>query len=427
MPSCGGRIGGTGAPGGGLDGALAGSPAQLPPRPIGDIVGTRVTRGGSVLDGVGTGFVVSTGPSPQANPAMAFDGTNFLVVWEDSRSGTQDIFGARVTPSGTMLDRRGFAVAPQEFTDQRSPAVAFDGTNFLVVWEDSRSGTQDIFGARVTPGGKVLDADGSFLTISDAAGDQTSPAVAFNGTNHLVAWSDFRNGSTSDIRAARVTPAGNVLDASATGFAVSSAAGDQSSPAVDFDGTNHLVVWSDFRNGSASDIYGARVTPGAAVLDTAAAGFAVSTAPSVQSFPAVAFDGTRHLAVWRDLRHGASNSDIYGTRVSVAGQVLDGAATGIAIADEPKNQSSPTVAANGPFLVAWRDRRSTTFDVYGARVNGANGAVLDATGFVVAGGPTAEQSPALARALGDDWTVVYQRYDAAFATDRPFMRTVSPK
>ena len=401
-------------------------PVRLPPRPNGDIVGTRVTRGGTVLDGVETGFVISTGPSAQADPAVAFDGTNYLVVWEDSRHGAPDIFGARVTPSGTVLDRRGFAVASQEFTDQRSPVVDFDGTNFLVVWEDGRSGTQDIFGARVTPDGSVLDA-GSPLTISDAAGDQTSPAIAFNGTNHLVVWSDFRNGSTSDIRGARVTPGGNVLDGPATGFAVSSAPGDQSSPAVDFDGTNHLVAWTDFRSGSTSDIYGARVTPGTNVLDTAATGFAVSTAPSVQSFAAVAFDGTRHLVVWRDLRHGPANSDIYGTRVSVAGQVLDGRATGIPISDEPKNQSAPTVAANGPFLVAWRDRRSATFDVFGARVNGGNGAVQDPNGFVVAGGPTAEQSPAVASALDDDWTVVYQRYDAAFGTDRPFMRTVSPK
>ena len=184
----------------------------------------------------------------------------------------------------------------------------------------------------------------------------------------------------------------------------------------------------DLRHGVAnSDIYGARVTAAGTVLDGAATGFAVSTAASHQSFPAVAFDGTRYLVVWKDLRHGPSNSDIYGTRVNPAGTVLDGTTTGLPISDEPKNQSAPTVAANGPFLVAWRDRRSTTFDVYGARVNGANGAVLDATGFVVAGGPTAEQSPAAARALGDDWTVVYQRYDAAFGTDRPFMRTVSPK
>lgn len=34
--------------------------------------------------------------------------------------------------------------------DQRSEAVAFDGTNYLALWTDQRLGTDDVFGARVS-------------------------------------------------------------------------------------------------------------------------------------------------------------------------------------------------------------------------------------------------------------------------------------
>ncbi len=52
---------------------------------------------------------------------------------------------------------------------------------------------------------------------------------------------------------------------------------DQASPAVAYDGTNFLVVWQDFRDGgSSSDIYGTRVSGTGAVLDSC--GFAISTA-----------------------------------------------------------------------------------------------------------------------------------------------------
>ena len=38
----------------------------------------------------------------------------------------------------------------------RGPAVAFDGANFLVVWTDYRSGS-DIYGFQVCPAGSVLE------------------------------------------------------------------------------------------------------------------------------------------------------------------------------------------------------------------------------------------------------------------------------
>ena len=38
---------------------------------------------------------ISTAANVSSRPAVAFDGTNFLVVWQDLRSGTStDIYGA---------------------------------------------------------------------------------------------------------------------------------------------------------------------------------------------------------------------------------------------------------------------------------------------------------------------------------------------
>src|SRR5207244_336680 len=126
--------------------------------------------------------VLGDAPGNQVEPAAAFDGTNYLVVWDDERAsadGTKDIYGARVTPDGTVLDRVGFAISTAN-DDQFAPAVAFDGTNFLVVWGDQRGATTDVYGARVTPDGTVLDPNGFPIVIRPRA--QLWPSVAFDGT-----------------------------------------------------------------------------------------------------------------------------------------------------------------------------------------------------------------------------------------------------
>jgi hypothetical protein len=392
-----------------------------------DIVGSRVSSGGSVVDGATKGFAVSTVALPRSFAAVASDGTNDLVVWEDNNGGNTQVRATRMTPGGTVLDPIALPLSPSSLIDKR-PAVAFDGTNYLVVWDEFRSGpTLDIRGTRVTPGGAVLDPAGIAISAVPGVGNlETDPAIAFDGTNYLVVWTDSRPGSTTDVFGTRVTPGGTVLDGVTTGIPISTAANNQAGAAVAFDGTNYLVVWGDTRSG-ASDVFGTRVSPAGSVLGSAATGFAVSTAANLQFDVAVAFDGTNYLAAWTDSRSGSGN-DIYGTRISPAASVLDGVTTGIPISTAPKDQNAPSVGVNGAFLVAYRDRRlgNTYDDVYGTRVGG-NGTVQDPSGFAVSALPVPEGSPAVMAAPGDDWLVAYPRYDSLATTTPVFSRLVSPK
>src|SRR5207244_1699991 len=93
---------------------------------------------------------------------------NLCPLWSFRRNSLHDIFGARVTTAGQVLDEFPIFTAPG---GQVLPSVAFDGVNYLVIWSDTRSGSPvgpdaDIFGARVTPAGSVLDSEG--IPISTA-------------------------------------------------------------------------------------------------------------------------------------------------------------------------------------------------------------------------------------------------------------------
>lgn len=361
---------------------------------LGDVVG-RVWQSHAACRTVGldageflldTGITYGPAPSIQAAPAVGFDGVDFLVVWEDQRGGDWDIWGARVTSAGTVLDSAGFVIAVAA-GDQRHPAVAFDGTVYLVVWTDRRGADNDIRGARVRPTGVVLDP--AAFVISSAGSNQEYPTLTFDGANFMAAWEDDRNGSTNaDIYGARVTHAGVVLDPN--GLVISSAPNHQYYPRVSSDGTNSLVVWQDWRKGAdSSDIYGARVTPSGTVLDPS--GFVISGAAGRQCVPASIFDGVDFLVVWQEQEWEAG---IIGVRVTPAGTVLD--SQGIVISAAPGGVSAPTTAFDGTnCLVAWVDKRNGATDIYGARVSLA-GTVLDTAGIPICQAARYQRCPVLA-------------------------------
>ena len=214
------------------------------------------------------------------------------------------------------------------------PAVAFDGMNYLVVWHDYRNDGMgyNIRGSRVSASGEVLDPDA--IAVSSAPGNQIYPAIAFDGTDYFVAWSDARNGGANDIYAARITQSGQVIDPE--GIAISVVGGDQSSPAVAFDGTNYFVTWQDGRSQVSSDIYGARVSSSGAVLDSIP--ITISTSMYLQSEVTLVYGGMSCMAVWTDRRNG-NDSDVFASRLDQAGHVID--PDGIAVSMAASNQMGP--------------------------------------------------------------------------------------
>jgi hypothetical protein len=360
-----------------------------------------VARFGSapVLDA--SGILLST-IAAQGASSVGFDGTNYLVVWEDFRSGSEiDLFATRVTPAGEVLDPNGILIGGAG--DQRAPAVTFDGTNYLVVWQRSAPDPH-IRGVRISPAGTPLG--GSFV-VSDTAGNQETPSVAFNGTNFLVTWQDLPSPSVFPrIRAARVSPAGTVLDP--TPIVVPTTALAAEAPTVAANGTTFLVAWQDLRSTTDYDLWAARISGAGAVLD--ASGFPVAASPDDEFAPAAAAGGGNTLVAWT--RVTGAQLDIRATRISGAGAVLD-ADPGIAIATDAADQDQPSLAFNGSFLVLWRDRRNGNADIFGNRVTTA-GATEDGSGFEVQAGPGEDGRPSVTNGHGGGWGASYDRANRAF-------------
>lgn len=247
----------------------------------------------------------------QKCPAIGFDGTNFLVVWHDGRNqGLFDIYGTRWSPDGTALGRSGFRISEGR-DDETQPAVAFDGTNYLVVWQEEQGNNWDIWGRFVTPQGKVA---GKSFAVGQSAGNQTLPAISFDGTNYFVVWQDDRDGINS-IYGTRASTSGTILDGD--GRPVASDSTGKTSPAVAFDGTNFFVVYGDSLLGG--DIWGMRVGQDGYVVDRSPV--RITSAPGDQASPAVAFAFGNYFVAWGDQR--TETTKLYGARVTPHRIVLD--------------------------------------------------------------------------------------------------------
>jgi hypothetical protein len=321
-----------------------------------DIYGAIVDSTGNVTPAAG--IAISTASQIQSNPKVVFGGGNYMVVWQDTRSGTSDIWGARVDTSGTVLDPTGFQVYVGAGA-QITPAIAFEGAEYAVTWTDQGAPTNDIVMARVSTAGVVLDSPP--IAVSTAAGTQQNPA-ACSGPDFLFAWTDNRNAVTAgDIYAARALSDGTVSDPS--GIPVSTSANRQRTPSAAFDGTNFLVVWSDDRGDALGDIYGVRVNGTGTVLDPS--GIAISTAQDMQRNPTAAFDGTNYFVVWEDRRNGV-DTDLYGARINASGTLLD--ASGLTVASAPGDQTEPFVIFDGTnYFLVWSQTSAGVMSIYGAR------------------------------------------------------------
>ncbi|MFA5033217.1 MAG: T9SS type A sorting domain-containing protein [bacterium] len=335
------------------------------------------SKSGEFLVDTNIAFVPTVGGSQyRFKPSIAFDGTNYFVVWENKHYGTDypRIYGARVSKSGVFLDSAGIAISS---APSWHPSVAFDGTNYFVVW----NGDTSIYGARVSTSGIVLDSQA--IAISPQG---LEPSLIFGTTNYFAVW---RYGS--NIYGTRINPAGIVLDT--TKIVITDAPSVKTSPFIAFDGANYFVVWEDNRNdpGKSTDIYGTFVSQDGTVSDTS--GIPISTAQEDQRCPTVAFDGTNYLVVWGDLRVTGTCSDIYGVRMNTSGAILD--SPEILISTAPNWQEEPFICFNNPYyLVAWFDFRSDTGDIYGARIN-TGGIVLDTQGIPLSTAPFTQLYPSI--------------------------------
>jgi hypothetical protein len=294
-----------------------------------------------------------------------------IIAWEDTRSGTSDIYAQRVSAGGlAQWTADGVAISPAANSQRNCQMVSDGAGGAIIAWEDFRSGTTyDIYAQRVSAGGLPQWTAGG-VAISTAAGNQQKCQIVSDGAGGaVIGWEDFRSGTTYDIYAQRVS-AGGLPQWTADGVAISTAADSQQKCQIASDGAGGAIIaWEDFRSGTTYDIYAQRVSAGGLPQWTAD-GVAISTAAGHQMTCQIVSDGAGGAIIaWEDLRSGTT-FQIVAQRVS-AGGLPQWTAGGVAITLAPNDQLTCQMVSDGAggAIIAWHDFRSgTDFDIVAQRV-----------------------------------------------------------
>ncbi|QDE69114.1 hypothetical protein [Myxococcus xanthus] len=309
-------------------------------------------------------------------PAVAYGDGKYFAVWTDVRTG--GIWGTRVKPDGTVLDKGGIRINISDETGSQ-PGIAFNGTHFFVVW----GGRDGVDGVRVKPDGTVV---GPVFRVIQTDEFQGPTRVACSPKICLVTYTVTGDTETV-IFVTRVTKAGVVLPSSDRSISAGLNYAADASAAWNNSKKEFLVVWSD-QHGEGpenADIYGNRVKEDGTVLDDD--GFPISTAEGAQTTPDVEWTGKNYQVVWSDTRNG--NPDIYGARVNGQGKVKD--PDGIPITIAAAAQTAPRIAHhNNKSLVVWDDTRNGPHSIWGSRWD-EDGDVWDGSGFPISSEGLAQQ------------------------------------
>jgi hypothetical protein len=128
-----------------------------------------------------------------AHPAVAAADSNVhIVFWSNRNGNNHEIYYFRSTDYGTSWNGEPIRLTNAQKTS-RHPSIAVSGTNNIhVVWQDNRDGNDEIYYKRSTDNGVTWEQD---MRLTNAPNSSRHPSIVVSGINIHLVWQDNRTGN----------------------------------------------------------------------------------------------------------------------------------------------------------------------------------------------------------------------------------------
>jgi hypothetical protein len=299
----------------------------------------------------GTDVRVTFDAGTSAYPWVTWTGSEFGVAWEDRRDGNTDIYFRGLDATGTLLGSE--LRVTDHFTFSEEPAIAWTGSQYLLAFTDARDASPaglQIYTATVDALGATSGAPARLSEESQSAREVAMVwATSFGG----VAWLDERN-AEQDIYFALVDDGGARIGSDLR--LTNASSGQRGDPTVTWLGTSFAVAWFDDEGEGRALYHGGVDTDGTEIGSETE----VTTDASMVHEPSIAWSGSLLGVAWYD--HKAGNDEVYFTLLSPDGAVVG---SEVRVTDDPSASRDPDVCWTGSsFAVFYDDDRSGNTELY---------------------------------------------------------------
>ncbi len=282
---------------------------------------------------------------------IAFDGTNYLAGLSGDMMSDSNLTLQFFTQTGQLLGNR---ISLGETGS--APLVAFDGTNYLVVWADryvslnddgEQAGMTNYHGRFINPAGTFTGSKFSIAPDAYIKGG-TGNELHFNGSNYFFIYREEAENdpnNTGPIYGRFISTTGLLLG---NPIRISSTP-DADEISLGYDGANYLAVFSY----NSKYIYGQFISTSGVLVES---NFVIDNSENHSDNPVwVAWGGGKYLVAFHDDNTLGLNPDpqwnIFARFVSTSG-IVD--PDKITISDYLQDPIAATVAFDGTnFLTSW--------------------------------------------------------------------------
>jgi hypothetical protein len=284
------------------------------------------------------------------------------------------------TIAQTQWESNGISIASSQVSYVHTAAVPDGQGGLFLTYENDISVDIDIYAQWINSIGNPQWGE-SGVVVCSSGGDQKNPSIVRNSLGQVfIAWQDE---ISKDIYAQHLDSDGSRLGP-VGGIPVCTSTGEQSLVKIVSDGADGaILIWTDKRNGSDTDLYGQRLDNTGNPLWTTN-GMPVTTATGNQSSHAIIADGMGGtFIVWQDYRNGFSNTDIYAQHISSSG-IQTWTTDGKAVVSQNENQYNPVIdTSSNKIIITWDDSRSSANDIYAQALDFSGNPLWTADGIPV--------------------------------------------